>query len=467
MLYVFLGAISFILLILANMYENILLGAITLITLWAIFFAWGVKKWKEYVLVCLFLIAFFLFLIGSYLDFLTGNYISSFNNEIELFIINMLYFSLVLIWCGCILNRYLKVIISGNGMNFHFLKSERSRFLYRKPALIIFWVTYPCYMIEILDKVNFVRHNGYLEYYKTYQYSNIFIRYGSITCIFFFFLFLACFPPKKQVFFPFVAYLIANILSIFSGRRTDMVTAMMFIFFYFLYRECVGDQETWFKKGYIKMVIIATPLLMAFLGYWAYYRSDTVKADKTILDYLFYFISSNGVSKEIIGHAYELKDTLRSLGRHSYTLGFLVRTLSGSNLAQTSIEMANSGTSLGASITYIKDIYIYNLGGGFGTCYIAEVWTDFGILGVVIYNLILGLLLTKIGNLKKDDTLQLVLAFYVVQKLFILPRSEALCMITDFFSNLFLVLFIGCTLIVNGKKNNSRTHEISQIYFCK
>ena len=102
MLYVFLGAISFILLILANMYENILLGAITLITLWAIFFAWGVKKWKEYVLVCLFLIAFFLFLIGSYLDFLTGNYISSFNNEIELFIINMLYFSLVLIWCGCI-----------------------------------------------------------------------------------------------------------------------------------------------------------------------------------------------------------------------------------------------------------------------------------------------------------------------------------------------------------------------------
>lgn len=467
MLHMVIIMMSLIMLILANLSANILTGALALISFWIIFFVWGIKKWKEYVLICLFLISFFLFLVGSYLDFFTGNYKTSFNNGIELFIINMLYLSLAFIWLGCVLNKYLKIAISGNGMNLQILKSESSRFLFRKPAIIMFWITYPFYMIEILDRVNFVRQYGYLEYYKTYQYSSVIIRYGSIACLFFFFLFLACFPPKKQTFLPFAAYLTANILSVFSGKRTDMVVAMMFVIFYFLYRERIGDRERWFKKSYIKMIIIGAPLLMAFLGYWAYYRSDTVRPDKTILDYLFYFISSNGGSKEIIGYAYEFKDTLRSLGSHSYTFGFLIRTFSESNLAQMSVEMANSGTSLGTSITYIKDAYIYNMGGGFGTCYIAELWTDFGILGIVIYNLILGLTLAKIGNLKKDDTLQLVLAFYVVKKLFILPRNEALCMITDFFSKLLLLLFIGCTLIVYGKRNHSRTRRTSRIYSCE
>lgn len=446
---------SIILLVFANAFVNIVLGVISLITFWSVFFAWSLRKWKEYVVLCFFLLCYFSFLIGAYLSIFSGTYAYEFPNDVEIFTIDMLYLSLVLIWTGCKTTKYIKFKFSSRGNSLDLLKTENGKFVFKKPSFILFWITFPFYLIEILNQVSYVRIYGYLEYYRTYQYVSSFVHYGSIACVFFFSLYLACFPHKRQAIFPLSAYLIANMISILGGKRTNMVVAMVFIIFYFLYRDRVGDEEIWFKRSYVKFIIIATPILMSFLGYWAYYRTDTIESGKSILDYLMGFISSNGSSGRIIGYTYQLKDTLRSLGSHSYTFGFFIRTFGGGNTALTSAAIAQSGTSLGASITSMKAAHIFNIGGGFGTCYIAELWIDFGILGVVIYNLILGMVLTKIGNLKTGDTFKLVLAFYVIQKFFILPRSEALCMITDFFSRLFLLLLVGCVLIAHMAKGNN------------
>lgn len=449
-LFSFLCTMSTIVLILcANILHSVFAGSAALLLLWICFLVYVIKRWREYLLVCLFLICFFSFLLGTYVTEILNVRHSQFTIETDLFIINMIYLSLVFLWLGCRYGKSIKMKVSNDRKDFS-ISPVQSAGALRKPAFILFWMTFPFYFSNIIARNVFVKQYGYLEYFKSYTGVSSIITYGNIACMFFFYLYLACFPKKKFAVYPIGAYLIANIFSILGGSRSTMVVAFVFVIYYFLLRDR-NDKEGkgWINKSYIKWGIFVLPFFMAFLGYWAYYRTDTIQTNMNVLDYFFNFIELNGNSGSIIGYAYDSIDTLKKLGRHSYTFGYIVRLVNNLNYAQSSVDVAYSGTSLGASITYMMSPYTFLRGGGYGTCYIAELWTDFGVIGVAVYNFLLGLILTKLAKFRTTDTFLLLLSFVVIQNLLVLPRSEALCMIPNLTSGIFIFLFVS-TMLYSG-----------------
>ena len=433
--------ISIVLLILGNVLENPYIGVLATLMFWLVFLVKMLKNWRKNILPFFFLICFFSFLLGGYLMNLIG--MSEFNQDKEttIFALNIIFISLCSIWTGIFFADKIRFTIARKSSN----RQSDVLTVYsglEKLAMVLYWVAFPFYILNFVTRNRFVAIFGYLEYYRSYRGTSDLVSYGNIVCMFAFYLFLACFPSKKRVMPVIISYVIANIMSVFAGSRTNMVVAMVFSLFYLLLRQGREHDKVWINKKFIWMVIIVTPLLLAFLGYWAYYRMEIVQSGMNIADYITSFVESNGGSGSIIGYTYNLQDSLRNTGSHSYTFGYLVRIFSGINYGQSSVEIANSGTSLGATLTYGLNSYMFLRGGGMGTCYIAELWIDFGIIGVCIYNLILGYILSKMSKINYAHTISALISFAVIQELFTLPRSEALCMLPFFTSRIFILLLV-------------------------
>ena len=91
------------------------------------------------------------------------------------------------------------------------------------------------------------------------------------------------------------------------------------------------------------------------------------------------------------------------------------------------------------------------LGGhGIGSSYIIEVFTDYGFIGLIIANLLLGMLFVSLVNsMYTDKTLRVILSLVILGNLFFMPRSS----FTESFYSLFTMqfwFFIAVLFIVSG-----------------
>ena len=434
----FLLFMSFGGLIIGNLIENTIIVGSSTILLWNVFFVKSFKRWRKSILVVLFLGCFFLFLLGTPFAELFGFSDPLLNVNEKIFMLNILYLALASLWVGTVFP--MKLILTSKNViktdNFSRNKSLENFSLY------LFCIGFPFYIYKIIHRILFVNESGYLAYYTSYSGTGTVVDYGSIICTFGYFLFLACCPAKKKAMMVLIPYLIVNILSVLSGQRTGMVVGLVFFLYYLILRHNQDEKEVWVKRKYILFAAALMPLLFVFLGYWAFARTDTIDLNMDVMDYFNFFISANGGSSTIIAYTDTLRYTLENLGYHSYTFGYLIRLINGITYDQNSIDMAMSGTSLGASVTYLSDARIFLLGGGLGTCYIAELWIDFGVVGVFIYNFILGFFLDKMSCLKFTNPIGIMFAFSIVCKLFVLPRNEALSMLPYFNSVVFWSLVI-------------------------
>ena len=91
------------------------------------------------------------------------------------------------------------------------------------------------------------------------------------------------------------------------------------------------------------------------------------------------------------------------------------------------------------------------LGGhGIGSSYIIEVFTDYGFIGLIIANLLLGMLFVSLVNsMYTGKTLRVILSLVILGNLFFMPRSS----FTESFYSLFTMqfwFFIAVLFIVSG-----------------
>ena len=79
------------------------------------------------------------------------------------------------------------------------------------------------------------------------------------------------------------------------------------------------------------------------------------------------------------------------------------------------------------------------LGGhGIGSSYIIEVFTDYGFIGLIIANLLLGMLFVSLVNsMYTGKTLRVILSLVILGNLFFMPRSS----FTESFYSLFTMQF--------------------------
>ena len=116
------------------------------------------------------------------------------------------------------------------------------------------------------------------------------------------------------------------------------------------------------------------------------------------------FFYQQGVSVNVLGYAKEFENILPE-GK-IYSAGKVVDFFNHNTISQLffntepvkpqTTEHALNDHTLHATLTYLGSPSLYFSGGGYGGCYIADLWVDFGLFGVIVGSLIYGICLANI-----------------------------------------------------------------------
>ncbi len=319
-------------------------------------------------------------------------------------------------------------------------------------------------IIVLLDKAKFSSNNGYMDLYTSYATTlpYWFLKISEMAPVAFF-LFLATMPTKKKSFFPILLYLFLGVLSLIVGYRNNFVLNIMIILIYYCLRNLTDKDKVWFGKKEILSCIIALPILIMLLNVVSYVRVEEKVNELSIGDTFSEFFYKQGTSVNLIGYSETLSGTLPDGGE--YTFGKVIDLMNNNIISQKvfnishyspqTIESATKGTSFADSISYTLDPYRYQNGWGYGSSYIAEFNFDFGVIGLIIGNLVLGILLASMLKLFNMGVLGAWLCLNITRSILYAPRSSFSAFIVDTFNfiNIFTIslVFVGCIALQKRK----------------
>lgn len=464
--------ITIIIFALGTLIKNInLMFAATLILL-LVLFMYAIKR-KALVLT-MFLISFFTFLMGGYLiDLATEKeMINEFTLELNMHMILCLFLSLIGILIGTFICKN-----KTEKFNNYNIEKDYKIYKIKIATKILFYITFLFNAITIIEKVIFVQTNTYLELYTSYT-SKLPILFTKIAQMndFLFYTYLSTMPSKSEIKKPVILYMIIQIISILSGGRSRTVTGLLFIFGYFVFREYNSrkkdnQKEIWLKKSHIKIAVLITPVLIAFLSAYNLIRNGIKIEQTSILKQFIQFFKDQGGSIKLIAYAKKCESLLPQNNK-VYSLYPIIAFFRDGIIGQiffsttpfkvNTIEMALYGNNFGATISYIIMPELYLQGHGLGTQYIAEVYTDFSYLGVFIFNIILGILLIKLNFRTNIKWYWSAINLSIIRLVIYMPRDFALSWISAFWSitnwgSIIFVIILSRIIKVKEGENNENT----------
>lgn len=413
-----------------------------LVILPCILFAYGIlycfDSFYDNIFFLCFLLCFFTFLLGGQvINRIVPVYGFTFSDEIEKHTDVLLLISLFGLLIGYILMDKLGNKRKCNQEIFDY--NNRDFFNIRYISKILFYATYIFWIITLLDSILYVFQEGYTNYYL-YYLSRIpaIIRQLAYICPMALFIFLSTMPRKKEAIKPILMYAAYLVLSLGTGRRIYFMTGILIIFAYALLRNAVNPEDKpWVPRKGIIGIIVAIPVLLVFMYLFEYIRSEGSVGKASDYSPLVGFFVRQGTSINVIKYTEYFKDRLNSEAHYSlYNLikwlqgrGGFFNKLFGLNfdfeIGKQSVLTATMGTNLADFVSYNANRTSFLSGMGYGSCYIAELYVDYGYVGVFIGNIIYGVLLCAL--LKKSPRDHRIwwtaLGFFIIDLLFKAPRA--------------------------------------------
>ena len=358
------------------------------------------KGFYENVAYIAFLFCFFTFLMGGFLINIGNiNYFKLFSHDAYIHIARCLFismfFSSITYDCSC---------VRTGKKNTDFKINECGRIIkIRKAAL---WVYYGLCIFSIsinAEKAFFVGSNSYLEYYTEYssRLPGFFFNFAAVSD-FAFYVFIATIPPKKQCMKPIALFLLIGAMSLGYGQRNGFVLSLLLVVVYYAIRHNL-DGEKWVSKKLALATFITIPFLIVSLYAFNYTRSDHEVKVTGFGNQIKAFFEEQSVSSNVVGYGYEYKDEIKTNGvkysvsqiSNIVTHNVIVEKIFNlSHYSGKNVKNAIYGTNYGEAITYRVMPYNYLNGIGMGTTYIAEVYHDFGYIGLALINILYGFLLS-------------------------------------------------------------------------
>lgn len=445
------------------------------LNLWIVSMIYAIDQLKNRSLYFIFLISFFTFLMGGHFCYeYLGMEIKYYFGDEYYFHSNLcLAISLLFILMGVFFSEHAvfrKKTSAENIRNNMTAVREDSYELcqdvvIRKSSLYLFLGTYIFWIYTIVDKISFVLANSYKAYYTEYESSAPFVvKAIAAMTPYFFYLFLATLPSKKECRFPILLYGLYAILSLLTGRRSNFMIAVLFILLYVIFRHYRNKEEEWIKKKYVILGLMCIPLLAIFLQARSFLREGNA-VNQSWKELFFGFFQQQGFSSSIIRLEKYYESSLRSDA--FYSLFGIVKTFRTNSIIKlifnpqydfsylhNSVEFATRGNSLSNALSY-KVLWSYLSGTGLGTCYIAELYHDFGYIGIFIGNFIYGsimFIINKIWNQPyKHTAWGIAIGFSMVESFIKAPRWN-FDIIFQYFLDLgmwmaFLAVFIMTALL--------------------
>lgn len=448
--------ISIIYFIFSLIYSDINLLFISLLIFYIYSVIFAIEKIQQRLGYLFFLITFFVFLLGNYtyLFFNESDWWKPFSQGTTKNTIYCLIMALVSINFGYILGRFFKK--NDNKINVP-ADSKVSRFnvSLKRVSKLIFWITFIPSFYLIIDEIIFFQAHGYLELYLSYSSGSVIFEKLKVLNLVSFFMFLASMPNKKESKLEIFAFLLISLLTLFSGARATSITSFMTLLFYLIYRNYYDSKQLkgdiWLSKKIIFLISILIPFVVVFLSFWGYYRMNMSLEGIKVSELFFGFFKSQGESVKIINYVQELELPYTNI---SYTFGPVIFFLKYNIFSKVffefpmyapqTVDSALFGNNMSSTISYLVMPENYLAGLGMGSTYIAELLYDYGYLGVIIFNIILGIVLYKFSNINPNKPWLLAILLLVLNSLLTLPRDVAL----NWFADVINITTVGSILMI-------------------
>ena len=273
-------------------------------------------------------------------------------------------------------------------------------------------------------------------------------------------VFWATFPSRKKCNRASILYAVCSALSLLSGSRSKFLLGIMWIIVYYVYRwNNAPKDERWITKkmmiGGCAMVPVGIIGLSAMEGIRA---GEGFRFSGILHTFVGYFYQQ-GVSVNVIKRSYEMAELLPP-GRY-YSLAGITESVVGRLLgfphfADNSVAYATQGSNLAHALSYLLMPTDYLAGRGSGTSYIAELYHDFGYIGIVLGSVLMAFLLVKVIRLRTNSVFLNAALLLIVKQLFWSPRggfTDFLLVLLRPFSILaFLSVWFLSVLLFRKKK---------------
>ncbi|MEB6548867.1 O-antigen polysaccharide polymerase Wzy family protein [Heyndrickxia sporothermodurans] len=451
---------------------NVILTAICSLLIHNLWYS--TESFSDRIIFFAFNITFFTFLVArlviktitNYKDIYNDNKFGlDFNNDLIIWnIFIVLFISLLFLYIGYSLlksnnkirpNKF-KGMISGLSINSIAFTSK-----------FLFYFTFIFNVLVLLDQARFTSQAGYTELYSSYSSSYpYFVDKLAEMCPAALFMYLATFPNKRKSFIPLMLYLLLGTLSLAVGNRNIFVLNILIVIIYLCLRNFTDKSEKWFGKKEVFICIGAIPFLIILLNAVSYFRQDSTMTTNSFIDIICDFFYKQGVSVNLIGYAQSLASQLPDMS--IYTFGRLTDFLRNNIITQSlfdlpkytsqTIESALYGNSFADSVSYILSPNRYINGWGYGSSYVAELFKDFGYIGVGIGNFMLGIILALMSKLFRINVICAWISLTMTRLLLYAPRDTATSFIVSTFSlinMLTIVIIILGSILLEGKKVKS------------
>lgn len=432
--------VMFLLFDIISLFLRVDLTYLTTLNIWAFTMLYALSDLKRRTVLFIFLTSFFIFLLGGHFCYeYFGMEVKYYFNDDYYFHSNLsLLLSIAALSFGYIIAEKL---VFKKEMPLLFLKRyfpDSKRDFIRKVSKWLFIISYAFWLYTVADKALYVVSHSYYDSYMEFESNAPFpVRVLSSLSPYYFYIFLATFPSKKECRLPIALYLFLAVLSLLTGRRTNVMVMLMFIVVYFIFRQKMdGNREEWIKKSYVVIGIAAVPLLMIFLHIWGYSRVGAAAKDENVLVSLLSFFQEQGFSSSLIRLEKYYEHRIRSDALYSFfgtVKNFRMNTFIklifhpdyGFSYLHNSPEFAKKGNSLANALSYIV-LARYQDGSGLGSCYVAELYHDFGYIGIAIgsavYSVVMNLINKSWMNIKKMNIWVIAAGFAMVESFIKAPR---------------------------------------------
>lgn len=396
------------------------------LAVWCVFFYNVCKDYKTNIVMLCFLISFFIFLLGrefifEYLD-VPRYYI--FNDDIEIKTQICLLISLFGLVIGTFIGRRL-------APHDRLLRIDNDVVLKNVSKTLYYIFSIPLF-IELFINITYIQNTGYIN---SYESNDSIVRVPLYISMFSgmtpmaFYLFLATKPEKSEAVFPILLYLFYSILTLLTGKRFPFVASLLIIAIYFVLRD--SDKDRWLKKKYYYILAGGLPFLIVGLSVFDYVRVGNDIGYKNFIEMFIGFFDQLGGSINVIKRVIFYSDELNPVMIYSFDgltslileNGIFKRIFDITVYEGNSAAHALQGHSLAHTLSYLTYGNEYLLGRGVGSCYIAELFHDFGYIGVFLGSILYGWVMKRISTIDFKSPYYIALALAMINSLLLAPRG--------------------------------------------
>lgn len=323
-------------------------------------------------------------------------------------------------------------------------------------SLSVFLITYPFYFLRLLERLLYRLQTSYYNYYANFESQLPYFTYILSTfTVYAMCMYLATKPKKLHATMVLVAFIIVNLIHLVIGTRNPFILSLIFAFVYYFMREQT-EKGKWIGFKEKIAIYLGTPVIMLVMGALNYIRDNAQVSHSGVFDLLLDFIYKQGTSFGVLARGFLYNSSLPYRDFRNFTFGPIIDYFARGSLGiifgakpfehtTNSIELAIDSNSYAHNLSYLVLNKEYLRGHGIGSSYIMELYTDYGMLGVFLLSILLGLLfIAMLQAAYRSRTILFALSLLILNNLFFMPRSS----FSESFFNLFTMQFWGIVLVM-------------------